>query len=173
MNLTFKPLPDLSSDNLQITVEARKYDDSIHRRWPARLLEETLDLWILIGVFETEIKHPNLGVIRPGTISLEYYWKKLCYNVFRFHEPTGELRNFYCNVNLPPILQNNVLSYVDLDIDVIVEPDFSYQVIDLDEFAENSDRHQYPLQIIETAETALDALIKLIEKRDFPFNFKI
>lgn len=173
MNLTLKMLRDVPPSAPLITVEARKLDNSVHRRWQARLLEESIDLWVLLGVFADEIKHPLLGVIRPGTISLEFYWKNLPFNIFRFHEPNGELRNFYCNVNLPPKMSDNVLSYVDLDIDVLVQPDFSFQTIDLDEFAENSKKHRYSPAIIETADKALGALVELIEKKQFPFNLKI
>ncbi len=172
MNLILKMLRNVPPDAPLITVEARKFDNSVHRRWQVRLLEESIDWWILIGVFEEEINHPLLGVIRPGTISLEFYWKNRPYNIFRFHESTGELRNFYCNVNLPPVLQDNVLSYIDLDIDVLVQPDFTFQTLDLDEFAENAEKHRYSPLIMKTADEALAALIQLIEKREFPFNLK-
>ena len=155
-----------------IRVEACKFDGSVHRAWDVVLETETEDLWILRGVFEKEISHPLLGVIRPKTVSVEFYWKNLCYNVFRFHQPEGELRNFYCNVNLPPVLNGNVLRYVDLDIDVLVEPDLSYQVVDLDEFAENAAKHAYPPAIISKAYDSLDELIALINNRSFPFDFK-
>jgi protein associated with RNAse G/E len=65
-----------------------------------------------------------------------------------------------------------VLSYVDLDIDVLVQPDLSYQVIDLDEFAENAAKHRYPPSIVETAHHSLAQLILLIESHSFPFDFK-
>ena len=156
----------------KIRIEAMKFDRSIHRSWDCSLINETDELWEFVGIFHTEIKHPLLGVIRPNTISYEFYWKNRWYNVFRFHQPEGELRNFYCNVNLPPILQEDVLTYVDLDIDVLVAPDFDYQILDLDEFEENAAKHQYPAEIVEKAQTSLRELIRLIEGRKFPFDFK-
>lgn len=158
--------------NRKIRVEALKYDSSIHRSWDCSLINETDELWEFVGIFPDEIKHPLLGVIRPNTVSYEFYWKNRWYNVFRFHQPEGALRNFYCNVNLPPILRGNVLTYVDLDIDVLVAPDFDYQILDLDEFEENAAKHQYPAETIEKAQASLRELIRLIEKRLFPFDFK-
>lgn len=154
-----------------ITVHACKYDGSVHRSWECELVEETEEMWTFIGVFKEEIRHPLLGVIRPGTVSVEFYWKNRCYNVFRFHEPEGELRNFYCNVNLPPTLKSGELRYIDLDIDVLVQPDMSYQVVDLEEFEEHSIKHNYPAEIIETAHESLQEIISLIETRQFPFDF--
>lgn len=179
MDLSLKSLAELLAQNQTlaprrtIEVQACKFDGAVYRRWQVSLLEETADLWLLWGVFETEVRHAQLGVIKPDTISIEFYWKNRCYNVFRFHEPNGDLRNFYCNVNLPPTLSNDVLSYIDLDLDIVVQPDFSYQKIDFNEFAANAVQFQYPETVIKTAYQALDALTVLIENRQFPFNFKI
>ena len=94
-----------------ITINSRKYDGKIHRSWKATLIGQTNSLLKFVGEFDQEIKHAHLGVIRRGTVSYEYYWLDRWYNVFRFHEPEGDLRNFYCNVNLPPKFENDVLDY--------------------------------------------------------------
>lgn len=171
MYFSLKMLLDSRANAPLIRVRACKLDNSVHRSWDVQLIEETVDLWTFIGVFAEEISHPLLGVIRPGTISLEFYWKNRCYNVFRFHEPEGELRNFYCNVNLPPVLESGVLSYVDLDIDVLVAPDLSYQVLDMEEFKENAVKHSYSTQIIKKAQNSLAEIIKLVESKKFPFDY--
>ena len=158
--------------NRKIRVEAYKFNRVLHRSWNCELIAENEEYWIFEGVFDEEIRHPLLGVIRPGTRSFEFYWKSRWYNVFRFHEPEGELRNFYCNVNLPPILRRDVLSYVDLDIDVLVAPDLSYRILDLDEFADNAENLRYPAEIIEKSEESLQNLISLIENKRFPFDYQ-
>lgn len=155
-----------------VKVEALKYDQSIHRSWNCELIGENENVWEFVGVFETEIKHPLLGVIRPGTISYEFYWKNRYFNVFRFHEPEGDLRNFYCNVNLPPVLENNVLIYVDLDIDILVAPDFNFEIVDLDEFEENAGKFNYPPEVVEKARGGLAELVQMIRGRKFPFQIE-
>ena len=154
-----------------ITVKACKYDGSVHRSWKCELIEENDNYWAFVGIFSEEIRHPLLGVIRPATISYEFYWKDQWYNVFRFHEPEGSLRNFYCNVNMPPVFNESVLTYIDLDIDVLVAPDFSYQILDLEEFEENAQRHNYSTEVIEKSRSSLTQILALIEKRQFPFDY--
>jgi protein associated with RNAse G/E len=127
-------------------------------------------LIVLNAAFDREIEHDLLGTISRGTLSVEYYWLDRWYNVFRFVGPGGALRNFYCNVNQPPSLNDHVLSYVDLDIDVVVNPDFSFQVLDLDEFEKNAVRYGYPLELQANARRALKELTNLIETRAFPFD---
>lgn len=160
----------MSSKDL-ITINSRKYDGSIHRTWKAELIEENSDFYIFLGVFDFEVKHPNLGVIRRNTISYEYYWKEKWFNVFRFHEPEGDLRNFYCNVNQPPVLQDGVLDYIDLDIDLLVWKSSSYEILDMDEFEENISNYKYPVEVQDMAYSSLGDLIAMIENCVFPFDY--
>ena len=155
-----------------VTINSRKFDGKIHRSWQAELIERRDSLLIFMGKFAEEINHTNLGVIRRGTISFEYYWFDRWYNIFQFHEPDGELRNFYCNISQPPKLQRNVLDYVDFDIDILVWKDFSFEILDLEEFDENKKKFKYPAKIINEIQKSVSQIKFLIQKRRFPFDIK-
>ncbi|MFN2453878.1 MAG: DUF402 domain-containing protein [Pyrinomonadaceae bacterium] len=154
----------------QTIIRACKFDGAVHRQWHARLTRRTGELLVFDAEFAETIHHKLLGTIERGTQSTEYYWLDRPYNIFRFSAPGGELRNFYCNINQPPSFADQVLTYVDLDIDVLVAPDFSYTVLDEDEFAANAARYKYPASLQQAARRALRELIELIEARGFPFN---
>lgn len=155
-----------------VTINSRKFDGTIRRSWQADLIEQTDSLLVFLGVFEKEVKHPDLGVIRRGTISYEFYWLDRWYNVFRFHEPEGDLRNFYCNLNLPPVFRENSLDYIDLDLDILVWKDFSYEILDEDEFLASSENFKYEEKIINGVEKNKFELLEMIESRKFPFDFQ-
>jgi protein associated with RNAse G/E len=162
--------PPLKTVSPEITVRALKFDGREHRSWLARLISREASLLVMDAAFEVEINHPLLGRIERGTLSVEYYWTDRWYNVFRFSEPGGGLRNYYCNINVPPTFDGRVLEFVDLDIDILVAPDLSYQILDEDEFAANAVSFNYPAEIMQRARVALDELILLIEMRQFPFD---
>lgn len=147
-----------------------KYDGREHRRWPARVTKIEGSLIVLDAVFDEEIEHDLLGTIALGTISTEYYWLDRWYNVFRFSDHDGRLKRFYCNVNAPPQFDGQVLSYVDLDIDVLVEPDFTYKILDIEDFEQNAKRYYYSDEIQANARRALAELTRLIETKSFPFD---
>jgi protein associated with RNAse G/E len=153
-----------------IIVSVLKYDGREHRRWPARIAKTVGPLLILDAVFDEEIEHDLLGTISSGTISKEYYWLDRWYNVFRFSDPDQKLKKFYCNINVPPRFDGRVLSYIDLDIDVLVEPDLTYKILDEDDFEQNAKRYPYPGELQTNARAALAELIGLIESKEFPFN---
>lgn len=153
----------------QITVRVLKYDGTEYRRWNARLARRDDSLLILDAEFEFDVKHHLLGEIRRGTRTIEYYWLERWYNVFRFLEADGSTRLFYCNVNMPPTFDGATLSYIDLDIDILVQPDLSYQVLDFEEFEANAARYGYSEEVNRQARAAVDELVTMIERRQFPF----
>lgn len=156
-----------------ITINSRKYDRSLRRSWHCSLIQETDDYFMFLGEFDEEIAHKELGVIRPGTVSYEYYWRNEYYNVFRFHEPDGMFRNFYCNVNMPPIFQNDTLDYIDLDIDILVWKDFSIEILDIDEYEENKRKYSYPVDLQHKISESVESLLSKIKHREFPFDISL
>jgi protein associated with RNAse G/E len=161
--MTTNEIPD------QITVRVLKYDGTEYRRWKATLAQRDESLIVLDAAFADEVRHSLLGKISRGTRTIEYYWLDRWYNIFRFLESDGTTKLYYCNVNMLPEISRDILSYIDLDLDILVQPDFSYQVLDLDEFEANAARYGYTDQVKQRAHEALAELISMIETRQFPF----
>ena len=145
--------------NRILKVRSLAYDKSLRREWSAELISENASRIDLVGVFESTIEHRDLGRIDAGTVSYEFYWPDRWYNIFRFEYPAGHLRNYYCNVAMPPVISETALEYIDLDIDVLVWPDRKPIVLDRDEFEENRIKLAYPVDIIEKAEESLKGLL--------------
>ena len=137
-----------------------KYDGREHRTWRARLAKQVGPLIALDAAFAEEVEHDLLGTIAAGTISKEFYWLDRWYNVFRFSN------RFYCNVTEPPIFDGSVLTYIDLDVDVLIEPNFSYQILDLEDF----ETYPYPTEVKQRARQAILEIISLVQTRAFPFD---
>jgi protein associated with RNAse G/E len=153
-----------------ITVRVLKYDGAEYRRWHARLAYREGSLIVLDAEFEIDVKHHLLGDIKRGTRTIEYYWLDRWYNVFRFLNDNDEMRLYYCNVNMPPTFADGTLTYIDLDIDILVQPNLSYQVLDLEEFAANAARYGYSEEIKRQAHAAIDQLLSTIKNGAFPFS---
>lgn len=147
--------------NRILTVRSLAYDKSLRREWSAELISQTSSRIDLVGVFETTVEHRDLGRIAAGTVSYEFYWPDRWYNIFRFEYPDGKLRNYYCNVAMPPVISETALEYVDLDIDVLVWPDREPIVLDRDEFEENRIALSYPADVMAKAEGSLNELLNI------------
>jgi protein associated with RNAse G/E len=154
----------------EITVISREYDQRIRRTWKAKLVKDEPPLIELVGQFDRDVEHSNLGFIERGTVSYEYYWLDRWYNVFRFHTPAGQLRNYYCNINLPPKFEEGVLDYIDLDVDLLLWPDGAREVLDREDFKLNASKYCYSAELHNGVEKALNELMSLIDAQEFPFE---
>ena len=155
----------------EITVNSRKYDGRVRRTWTGGLASWSDDLIVLVGRFDQDVQHSDLGSISKGTASFEHFWPGRWYNIFRFHEPDGALKAWYCNVAMPATFDGKVLDFVDLDIDVVVWPDMRYEVLDRDDFERNSTQYGYPSDVFEKVEETVEEIGALVESRSFPFDF--
>jgi protein associated with RNAse G/E len=135
-----------------------------------RLARREGSLIVLEGFFVEEVRHPFIGTIEAGTLSTEFFWTDRWYSVFRFQSPAGPLLKFYCNINTPPRLESGVLSFIDLDVDVLVNPDYSYSVLDEEEFNHHAEIYDYPPSYRVRVQEALLELFDLIENQHFPFS---
>jgi uncharacterized protein len=154
----------------QVTVRVVKYDGSEYRRWNARMAQQEGSLIVLDAEFEFDVQHDSLGTIPQGTRTVEYYWLDRWYNVFRFLQSDDSTWLWYCNVGTPATLDDGVISYVDLDMDLLVQPDLTYKVLDFDDFEKNAQRFGYSEETRRMAHQAVDQLSVMIEKRQFPFT---
>ncbi len=153
-----------------VTVRVLKHDGKEYRRWRARFREQQASLVVLDAEFDIDVSHRLLGDIKRGTKTIEYYWLDRWYSVFRFLETHGDTRLWYCNINLPPRFENSEITYIDLDIDVVVKPDGSHEVLDLDEFESNAKKYGYSEDEKTRALNALAELLGMIERGQFPFG---
>lgn len=152
-----------------ITVCVLKHDGAEYRRWHASLARHEGEMIVLDAEFDVDVSHETLGEIKQRTRTVEYYWLNRWYNVFRFLKDDGSTRLWYCNINTPPEFKDRVLTYVDLDIDIVVQSDFSFQLLDMDEFETNARRYGYSDDEKRQAQDAVDELISVIKTRQFPF----
>jgi len=152
----------------EITVIARRFDGSVKRTWQCELISRETDRIKMVGVFDKTVEHADLGIIPAGTVSEEYYYFDRWYNIFRFSTPDGSLISRYCNINMPPTYVNSVLEYVDLDLDVVLWPDGKIDILDREEFEANKISYGYPRHVIDSAEAALNNILKMAKNGVLP-----
>jgi len=68
---------------------------------------------------------------------VEIFYTNRWYNIFEMHDRgDDQIKGWYCNVGKPAVMEaGNVISYVDLALDLWVTPDGTQTVLDEDEFA--------------------------------------
>ncbi|HXF85577.1 MAG TPA: DUF402 domain-containing protein [Anaerolineales bacterium] len=74
-------------------------------------------------------------VFKEGDLFVEYYFTDRWYNIFEIHDrDSGKIKGWYCNIGMPAVIQDGVVSYVDLALDLWISADGRQVVLDEDEF---------------------------------------
>jgi uncharacterized protein len=96
-------------------------------------------------------------VFKQGDRFVEYYYTDRWYNIFAIHDrDDGHIKGWYCNVGMPAVIEDGVVSYVDLALDLWVSVDGKQTVLDEDEFAAlslNAELNQNALNGLEELRT--------------------
>lgn len=105
----------------------------------------------------------------PGDVLYEYFSTERPYNLFVNYRPDGQLVGWYCNVTHPTRVADGVITWHDLWVDVLVLPDGSIAVVDLDELAESGVESSDP-DLYRMILAARDELVALARSGAFPFS---
>jgi len=105
-------------------------------------------------------------VFKTGDRFVEYYYTDRWYNIFVIHDrDTKKIKGWYCNIGKPAVIEDGLVSYVDLALDLWVAVDGKQTVLDEDEFEE--------LKLNEELKTGalngLDELKDLFKSKNPPF----
>ena len=130
------------------SVQVLKRDLKAHYSWKTNLLfhDQQNKVWVTINSAPRHLNHQTKGkFFEFETNSMEWFWEDVPFSVgLALHPATGQI-NYYCNIHEPFSVKSNVLSFVDLDLDVVKNarhPEVT--IIDQDEFIIHKEKYAYP-----------------------------
>ncbi|NQX68812.1 DUF402 domain-containing protein [Paenibacillus alba] len=153
----------------QITIKALKLGNHSHYDWHTKLLEMTDTYVIVLGEYGRKLHHhtkQNIFTINNWTIEFFSFdsWFTVSADVV-----DGKIQQYYCNINEPARVDGTIVSFVDLDLD-LVQRNGEWKVVDEDEFECNAMKFSYPQELIDRARQELDHLQIRIQNKGFPFD---
>ena len=105
-------------------------------------------------------------VFKTGDRFVEYYYNDRWYNIFAIHDrEDGQIKGWYCNIGKPAEIEDGIVSYIDLALDLWVSTDGKQTVLDEDEFEELSLNEELRTGALH----GLDELQELFKSKSPPF----
>lgn len=160
----------------RMMIKSFKHNGSIHRIWKQNWLvpvehlvpeHQAEQMRVLVSnhtpIVEADGKEWVSRV--PG---VAFFIPKQWYNIVALIESSGI--RYYCNVASPPYINGDVLTYIDYDLDVIVLPNRTRQVVDVDEYELHQLLYHYSDAVKKKVEFGLDDLLKRIDQNQPPFR---
>jgi uncharacterized protein len=131
-------------------------------RYKGELLEQGDNHLILKAYYDRQDEYVHELLLRTGDLFIETFFNDRWYNIFEIYDVSdSQLKGWYCNIGWPAKFQNDTISYRDLALDLLVLPDGSQTVLDVDEF----EFLPLPQNVRQQAKAALENLQKYFNKK--------
>lgn len=155
-------------------VESRNYDYTLRGSWRAyhldgktrlsdeRVAEPSSDcllLWLPAG---TPMRWAT-GTRPLRSHCIQFFWPQRWYMLSAFYAD-HTLIHTYANSIPPATIERDRLSYVDLDLSVLVKPDMSYEVLTQAEFEQSAEELHYDEETRISALMAMSTLTSSIQR---------
>jgi Uncharacterized domain/protein associated with RNAses G and E len=147
-----------------------KYNDFVNYEWDITLIQKNDKYIIGKGEANRQLIHHGKGkVFSFENPSIEFYPLHEWFTVSIEKCPNNGFK-YYCNICMPSQISNDVVSFLDLDLDLIKIPGEDWIVVDEDEFLVNSKKYNYPEWLINRTVVEKDKLLERIANNIFPFD---
>jgi len=120
---------------MKIKVQKKNPKGEITYQYEGILLSRDENSITLEALFDREDMPFMDIVLKKGDRFVEHYYSDRWYNVLAVYDrDNGELKGWYCNVGEPAVIEDSLVSYVDLALDLWVSANGKQTVLDEDEF---------------------------------------
>lgn len=148
-----------------------KYDGSLHYRYPTRLVHQEPELLVVYAGSGTIINGYRHVDFAGTQHSLGLLWPDRHYNLWVKWEPDWTPACQYVNIATPASWDHGMFRFIDLDLDLIHEPDTAEpRLDDADEFERHAKTFGYPADLVARCWAAVDEVRDLFAGRVWPFD---
>lgn len=131
---------------------------------------------VILDIKEDYIVCANKGVdvvelddeYKTKELAIIYFYKNNWFNVIAQLKPKGLY--YYANIATPFVIDEDVIKYIDYDLDLRVYPDGAYKVLDKNEYKYHRRILRYPKEIDVIIKYELNKLINMKKNKEGPFN---
>lgn len=150
-----------------ITVNKLNLAREVTWTYPGRVIERTPTHIMLEARFNRDTADAGYVIFEHGDRFVERFYTDRWYNIFEIHAVGDDrLKGWYCNIARPAEFRDGAIDQIDLALDVWINPDGSYTVLDQAEF------ESLPLDALtrHAARRAVSEIIYLLYHRAAPFQ---
>ena len=142
----------------KLEIHCYKHNGHLHRQWDEAILLDANDDYMVFG---NNTKEP----------AIMFFFKDRWFNII------GQLKEygiyFYCNIATPFLIDDNVIKYIDYDLDLRVFPNGSFKVLDRMEYKFHKKQMHYSNRLDFILRYELGNLIEIVRNKQFPFQKEI
>ena len=136
----------------------------------AIVLDETPE-YLICGNYRAKLTDNDGHSHRTKEPAIIFFYKNNWFNVIAQFKEFGLF--YYCNIASPYLIDDNVIKYIDYDLDLRVFPDGGYKILDKNEYKYHKKIMNYSDDLDLIIHKELEKLINIKKKNEGPFNIQI
>ena len=152
----------------KLEIHCYKHNGNLHRQWDEAILLDEQDNYMVFGNNKTVVVDSDGKVWSTKEPAIMFFFKDRWFNII------GQLKDygiyFYCNIATPFLIDENVIKYIDYDLDLRVFPNGSFKVLDRMEYKFHKKQMHYSNRLDFILRYELGNLIDIVRKKEFPFD---
>ena len=120
---------------MNIKVQKKNLAGEVTWQYEGVVLQRESNLVVLEALFNRP-DMPFMDVVfKQNDRFVETFYNDRWYNIFEIHDrDDGKIKGWYCNIGNPAVIEEEVVSYIDLALDLWISVDGTQTVLDEDEF---------------------------------------
>ena len=152
-----------------VFVQSFKHDGSVHRTWSKGLVIDILEHAYVVVTDNTWVVESDGRRWLTKEPAICFYFDNRWFNIISMVRKNGIY--YYCNLASPSLYDGEAIKNIDYDLDVKVYPDYSYTILDENEYEDHANKMGYDEELKGIIEMEMRNLVGMVESRMEPFDF--
>lgn len=152
----------------RLTINCYKHNGKIHRSWDEATILDVTDNYLVCANNKTKVTENDGRSYFTNEPAILFFYKKSWFNIIAQLKSHGLF--YYCNIASPYVIDENIIKYIDYDLDLRVFPDGGFRVLDRNEYKYHKKIMHYSDDLDLVLRSELSNLIDMKRKNEGPFN---
>ena len=152
----------------RLTIHCYKHNGKIDRICEEAVVLEATNDMLVCANDKAKLIESDGRIHHTNETAIIFFYKNKWFNIL------GQLKKhglfYYCNIATPFLLDNEIIKYIDYDLDLRVFPDGSFKILDRSEYNFHKRIMKYPPEINMIVKKELSELIEMKKNGIDPFN---
>ena len=153
-----------------LVIHGYKHNGTIHKSWNVAYVLDIKRDYIVLGNENVLVTKQDGRTWRTKEPAIMFFYNNRWFNIIAQLKSNGIF--YYCNIASPYVIDENVVKYIDYDLDLRVFSDGAFKILDRNEYNYHKKLMKYPKEINYIIKEELSALIEMKKTGEFPFNEK-
>lgn len=152
-------------------IQCYKHDGNVHCCWCEAIVLDIKKDYIVFGNDHTLVIEADGRTWRTKEPAILYFFRNKWFNTIAQLKKDGI--SYYCNIASPYIIEENVIKYIDYDLDVRIYPSGEYRILDRMEYKYHKEKMNYSEDLERAIKNGLNELIQSYKQGAIMFNSEI